>query len=128
MFEKYRRTNIAEIRPYVEGEVLPESVSISPADRANGSPKLGDMIARNPESHEDQWLIAADYFAANFEPYDGVDAQAEIERLKQEVEAAKWVVQQYFEIAEEAVGEEVIRAKIREREAALAATNRETKG
>ena len=82
MFEKYRRTNIAEIRPYVEGEVLPESVSISPADRANGSPKLGDMIARNPESHEDQWLIAADYFAANFEPYDGVDAQAEIERLK----------------------------------------------
>ena len=89
MFEKYRRTNSAEMRPYVEGEVLPESVSISAADRANGSPKLGDMIARNPESHEDQWLIAADYFAANFEPYDGVDAAGEIEFLNQRLKEAE---------------------------------------
>ena len=89
MFEKYRRTNSAEMRPYVEGEVLPESVSISAADRANGSPKLGDMIARNPESHEDQWLIAADYFAANFEPYDGVGERAEIERLRADAESCR---------------------------------------
>jgi hypothetical protein len=32
-----------------------------------GSPKAGDMIARNPGNHEDQWLVAAQYFADNFE-------------------------------------------------------------
>ena len=69
-FRKYRRTNIAEMRPYVEGEQLDGRVSISEADRENGSPKPGDMIARNPENHDDQWLVAADYFAANFEPYE----------------------------------------------------------
>ena len=68
-FQKYRRTNIAEMRPYVEGEQLDRRVSISEADRENGSPKPGDMIARNPANHADQWLVAADYFAANFEPY-----------------------------------------------------------
>jgi hypothetical protein len=41
-------------------------VSISEADRANGSPKAGDMIARNPVNHDDQWLIASEYFAKNF--------------------------------------------------------------
>ena len=67
-FSKYRSTNIAEMRPYVEGEQLDGRVSISEADRENGSPKTGDMIARNPENHADKWLVAADYFAANFEP------------------------------------------------------------
>jgi len=42
------------------------NVSISPTDLRNGSPKLGDMIARNPANHDDKWLIAADYFTANF--------------------------------------------------------------
>ena len=69
-FQKYRRTNIAEMRPYAEGEQLDGRVSISEADRENGSPKPGDMIARNPANHADQWLVAADYFAANFEPYE----------------------------------------------------------
>jgi hypothetical protein len=26
------------------------------------------MIARNPKNHDDQWLVAAKYFADNFEP------------------------------------------------------------
>ena len=43
-------------------------VSISSEDRKNGSPKIGDMIARNPKNHKDQWLIAAQYFYDNFEP------------------------------------------------------------
>jgi hypothetical protein len=42
-------------------------VSVSEADRKAGSPKPGDKIARNPANHEDRWLVAADYFAANFE-------------------------------------------------------------
>lgn len=67
-FTQYRRTQIAEMRPYVLGEVLPDSVSISAVDRASGSPVEGDMIARNPVNHADQWLVAKEYFAANFEP------------------------------------------------------------
>jgi hypothetical protein len=29
---------------------------------------LGDMIARNPKNHSDQWLVAKQYFEDNFEP------------------------------------------------------------
>ena len=67
-FKQYRRKQIAEIRTYEPGETLSDRVSISPADKEAGSPKAGDMIARNPKSHNDQWLIAAAYFADNFEP------------------------------------------------------------
>jgi hypothetical protein len=28
------------------------------------------MIARNPANHAEQWLVAAAYFADNFEPVD----------------------------------------------------------
>lgn len=68
MFTKYRRKQIAELRPYVKGEVLSDRVSISAEDLDAGSPKPGDMIARNPKNHADQWLVAADYFVDNFEP------------------------------------------------------------
>ena len=64
-WKQYRRTQIAEMRPYVLGEDL--NISISIVDRANGSPKNGDMIARNPKNHADQWLVAAQYFKDNFE-------------------------------------------------------------
>ena len=66
-FKNYRRSQIANLRPYVEGEDLSDRVSISAADMEAGSPKVGDMIARNPANHADQWLVAAAYFAANFE-------------------------------------------------------------
>lgn len=42
-------------------------VFISKEDRKNGSPKLGDMIGRNPKNHKDQWLVAKQYFEDNFE-------------------------------------------------------------
>ena len=67
-FTRYRRKEFAELRPYQEGEVLDEHVSIATVDQRAGSPKVGDMIARNPNNHADQWLIAAAYFADNFEP------------------------------------------------------------
>ena len=94
-FRKYRRTNVAEMRPYVEGEQIDGRVSISEADRENGSPNPGDMIARNPANHADQWLVAADYFAANFEPYDeaATDTHAEIERLKDAVQERDGVIE-----------------------------------
>lgn len=65
-FTQYRRISIAEMRPYEPGEGL-DGVSISEPDRAAGSPRLGDMIARNPANHADRWLVAAEYFRANFE-------------------------------------------------------------
>jgi hypothetical protein len=65
-FKRYRRKQIAELRPYVPGENM-DGISVSDADAKAGSPKAGDMIARNPENHEDQWLVAAQYFADNFE-------------------------------------------------------------
>lgn len=67
-FKQYRRKQIAELRPYVEGKVLSDRVSLTAADLEAGSPKAGDMIARNPKNHDDQWLIAAEYFKNNFEP------------------------------------------------------------
>ena len=66
-FQKYRRKQIAELRPFQEGEQLSANVSISQADKDAGSPKPGDMIARNPKNHEDQWLVAKQYFEDNFE-------------------------------------------------------------
>ena len=68
-FKQYRRKQIAELRPWQECDDL-GNVSISKEDVAAGAPKLGDMIARNPKNHVDQWLIAAAYFADNFEPLE----------------------------------------------------------
>lgn len=80
-FKKYRRTQIEEMRPVTEWDIKAYQVdkeihlildtefkvSISDVDRQNGSPKIGDMIARNPKNHNDQWLVAEKYFKDNFE-------------------------------------------------------------
>ena len=66
-FSRYKRTAFAYLRPYEPGEDI-NGISISDADALAGCPKLGDMIARNPMNPSDQWLVAADYFKANFEP------------------------------------------------------------
>ena len=72
-FKKYKRTEVAEIRAvcieeYGEFAILvAKGIGIAKVDDKNGSPKEGDMLARNPKNHEDQWLIAADYFKENFE-------------------------------------------------------------
>ena len=66
-FKQYRRRQIAELRPYVEGEKL-DKVSVAAVDKMAGSPLPGDMIARNPKNFADQWLVAKKYFEDNFEP------------------------------------------------------------
>jgi hypothetical protein len=73
-FKQYRRTQIAEMRPCTEDEMqstaqwtIDKGISISGTDISKGSPKTGDMIARNPKNHEDQWLVAEQYFNDNFE-------------------------------------------------------------
>ena len=65
MYQQYKRTGTAEAEPWTP-ETSMEGVSISDADLAAGSPKEGDMIARNPGDHDDRWLIAAAYFGENF--------------------------------------------------------------
>lgn len=72
-FKKYRRTQISEMRPVTQHEsdnpdaILDNGISVSQQDLENGSPKIGDMIARNPKNHLDQWLVAEQYFKDNFE-------------------------------------------------------------
>lgn len=69
-FKKYRRTKIAELRPVNGNELkygLGPRISISMSDREEGRPLLGDMVARNPKNHNDQWLVNEEYFKENFE-------------------------------------------------------------
>jgi len=73
-FKQYRRKQIAELRPVTIAEENSSAtklrslgISVSPADIENGSPRRGDMIARNPKNHKDQWLVAKEYFQDNFE-------------------------------------------------------------
>ena len=78
-FNQYKRTQIAEMRPVTQEDIdifkankeitisKLYKVSISSADLENGSPKIGDMIARNPKNHIDQWLVTEQYFKDNFE-------------------------------------------------------------
>lgn len=72
-FDKYQRKELAELRPVDEQDMVVYNkgmmnwVSVSKADFENGSPKLGDMIARNPKNHDDQWLVAQKYFEDNFD-------------------------------------------------------------
>ena len=84
-FKRYRRTQFSEIRKvaqkdldenYLNGGIVVHEtkdnaimVSISDVDLENGSPKLGDVVARNPNNHLDQWLISEEYFNNNFEEY-----------------------------------------------------------
>ncbi len=67
MFQKFLYKQIVELRPYKDGEDL-SNIIVSVADRADGSPKIGDMIARNPKNSDDQWLVEAAYFVENFKP------------------------------------------------------------
>lgn len=69
-FKEFRRTQIAEMREVSQKEItegLEFNISVSNEDFKNGSPKIGDMIARNPINHKDQWLVAKQYFNDNFE-------------------------------------------------------------
>ena len=80
-FKQYKRKGLSEMRPVTDTDIKhflsdknPHSlrdtefkVSVSNVDLQNGSPKIGDMIARNPLNHNDQWLVAKKYFEDNLE-------------------------------------------------------------
>jgi hypothetical protein len=66
-FRMYRRSQIAELAEWTQDTDM-KNVSVSAVDKEAGSPKPGDMIARNPKNHADRWLVAKAYFEDNFEP------------------------------------------------------------
>ena len=81
-FIQFRRSQIAEMREVTELDInvfknhgfihiseypFGHNISISDSDLKNGSPKIGDMIARNPKDYSDQWLVAEHYFKDIFE-------------------------------------------------------------
>jgi len=69
---------------YEEGMAVSEGLSISAADKANGSPKDGDMIATNPNNPNDQWLISKDFFEKNYVKAPGVEEDNFLSRLEKE--------------------------------------------
>lgn len=66
-YTTYRRSQIAHLRAWQPGDDM-AGVSVSAPDKEAGSPKAGDMIAVNIKNSADKWLVAANYFADNFEP------------------------------------------------------------
>lgn len=73
-FKQYKRKGLSEMRPVTAAEVedgadtmKANRISISDDDLAEGSPKTGDMVARNPVKYTDQWLVAKEYFEENLE-------------------------------------------------------------
>jgi len=67
----YRKKELQPMMPW-EPDMPMDLVSISEADKINGSPKSGDMIAVNPNEATDMWLVASDYFMANYELVEAV--------------------------------------------------------
>lgn len=109
-FKEFSRKQIAELADWCEGFDM-TGVSVSDADKLNGSPKTGDKIARNPKNHADRWLVAADYFADNFEP---VEKLAALEKpVPVEPECVKYLAQ-YEQADEDGIIVKVSRQAIHE--------------
>jgi hypothetical protein len=62
----YRKTALQELTPW-RPDIPMDLVSVSVADAAKGSPKVGDMLACNPDDVFDWWLIEEQFFKANYE-------------------------------------------------------------
>ena len=62
----YRKKEFQELIPWIHGMTIDE-VSISDADKKNGSPKKGDMIAFNPKDGTDMWLVSEQFYKDNYE-------------------------------------------------------------
>lgn len=63
--KNYIKKQVQPMTPYATGMDL-DGVSISQADRLNGSPLIGDMIAHNPNDITDKWLVAEKFFKENY--------------------------------------------------------------
>lgn len=86
-FKNYKRKGLSEMTPWEEGFDM-TNVSVSEADKSNGSPKAGDMIARNPKNHDDKWLVAKQYFDDNLELASTLNTSSDELTFGQATEAA----------------------------------------
>jgi hypothetical protein len=69
MAKLYRKKQMIEIERWSPGIDM-AGVSVSDADKANGSPKTGDVIARNSDGDpKDRWLISQATFERTYEPF-----------------------------------------------------------
>lgn len=71
-WRKYRKTGVAEMTPYTfdmgtRYDLLATGISISAVDWGLGSPSKGDMIARDPDNHDDKWLVSWQFWMDNYE-------------------------------------------------------------
>lgn len=78
-FKQYYKRQLAELRSLEDYEIdeyklhkkirphLDVDVLISQEALDSGSPKPGDMIARNPKNTVEQWLVTKEDFLRNFE-------------------------------------------------------------
>jgi hypothetical protein len=64
----YRKKGTIEAERWTPGIDM-EGVSIGENDKKAGSPKAGDMLARDPENPADRWLIAEEYFRRHYEQF-----------------------------------------------------------
>jgi len=87
----YRKKGLQELVPWTP-EMDMTSVSISEADRNNGSPKIGDMIAVNSENNTDKWLVAYKFFKDNYEKVESEDSTKLCKRKKDYPSWAKYEV------------------------------------
>lgn len=58
-FKAYYVSQYVELRPYVKDEDM-TAITVSDQDARDGSPKEGDFVARNPDNHENLWLVTAE--------------------------------------------------------------------
>ena len=65
MWKNYKKSGIAQMRPYVPVEDL-TAISVSKED----TPELGGMIGRDPKDHRDQWYVSKQFYNENYETDD----------------------------------------------------------
>ena len=62
----YRKKQLQELIRWTPSFDM-AGVSVSDADKANGSPKFGDLIAFNPKNKDDKWLVAKEFADDNYD-------------------------------------------------------------
>ncbi|MGJ8687315.1 MAG: hypothetical protein ACSHWQ_07540 [Spongiibacteraceae bacterium] len=94
-------------------------VSISEADKANGSPKHGDMIAVNPKDSTDMWLVAEQFFQDNYIDYAAPQAAKVPDAIINKVFEKGWIAASHWAGRSDLISDIGSPAYISDRKAAL---------
>lgn len=77
-YRRYKRVGEIEAVEYKEKDLneFPWGmISVSVSDKLDGSPKEGDYIARNPNNHNNTWLINKGYFNKYYRDVDTTEEE-----------------------------------------------------